>query len=48
MKNRFSELAQIDPSSLDFPRGGEEQAPGVYKDIHEERARRSQQSGKPK
>jgi 16S rRNA (cytosine967-C5)-methyltransferase len=46
--NRISGLAQVDPSSLDFPRGGEEKATGVYNDIHDCRERRCQQSGIPK
>jgi tRNA dimethylallyltransferase len=47
-ENRFSWLAPIDPSSLEFPLGGEEKATGVYKDIHDCCERRSQQRGKIK
>jgi len=47
-ENRFSGLAPIDPSSLDFPQGATERATGMYKDIHENCERRRQYSGKPK
>jgi rRNA maturation RNase YbeY len=46
--NRFLGLVQIDPSSLELPRGGKERAKGVYKNVHDLSARRCQQSGKPK
>jgi hypothetical protein len=46
--NRFSGLAQIDPSSLGITRGGKERVKGVYKDVHDLSARRCQQSGNPK
>jgi outer membrane lipoprotein carrier protein len=46
--NRISGLAQIDPSSLEFPLGGKERATGLYSYIHEDCERRSQQRGKPK
>lgn len=47
-ENRTSGLAQIDPSSLGSQRGGKECATGVYIDVHDGSARRSQQSWSPK
>jgi diaminopimelate decarboxylase len=47
-EKRFSGLAPIDPSSLEFPLGGEEKATGVYKDIHDCCERGSQQRVKLK
>gem|GEM_PF-3309728 len=47
-ENRLSELAPIDPSNFDFPQGAAKRATGMYKDIHEDRERRRQHSGKPK
>lgn len=46
--NKNLVLAQIDPSSLEFSRGGEERATGVYNNIHDCREQRCQQSEKPK
>lgn len=46
--SRFSELAQVDPSSLGIPLGAEERTTGVYMDINEDCERRRQQRGKPK
>ncbi len=48
MENRFSGLVQIDSSSLDFMRGGEEPSERSVLDIHDSRERQSQQSRKPK
>jgi spermidine/putrescine transport system permease protein len=47
-EDKNSGFEQVDPSSLEFPRGGEKKATGVYNDIHDCRERRSQQSEKPK
>ena len=47
-ENRFSGLAQIDSSSLDFPLGGNEPSLRSVLDIHDSSERESQQRGKPK
>ena len=47
-ENRFSGLAQIDSSSLDFPLGGNESSLRSVLDIHDSNERESQQRGKPK
>jgi len=47
-ENRFSGLAQIDSSSLDFPLGGNESSLRSVLDIHDSSERESQQRGKPK
>ena len=46
--NKFSGLAQIDSSSLEFPLGGDESSLRSVLDIHDSSEQGSQQRGKPK